>query len=176
MSGWLRQRMRASPCRSTAWFVARCATGMFGSNLSLTDRALLPKMLMICSPELIFSHAIHVCMLMYCSRGCAEGRGHSFRNNWKRMYTERPFLRTDGLYVSRNTYFRLGVVHWEVKNPVHLVVYYRYFRFFPNGTVITRTSPEPLHNVWQSLFKMPNAFKSMENRLGGRWKLLVCSL
>jgi F-box protein 9 len=42
------------------------------------------------------------------------------------MYLERPFIRCDGVYVSRNTYFRLGQVHWDVKNPVHLVVYYRW--------------------------------------------------
>lgn len=41
------------------------------------------------------------------------------------MYLEHPHLRCDGIYVSRNTYFRLGIVHWDVKNPVHLVVYYR---------------------------------------------------
>ena len=35
-------------------------------------------------------------------------------------------MRCDGIYVSRNTYFRLGAVQWDVKNPVHLVVYYRW--------------------------------------------------
>ena len=44
------------------------------------------------------------------------------------MYLERPHLRFDGLYVSRNTYIRTGVTEWRVKNPVHLVCYYRYFR------------------------------------------------
>lgn len=47
------------------------------------------------------------------------------------MYLERPHVRFDGVYVSRNTYFRLGAVTMEVKNPVHLCVYYRYYRFFP---------------------------------------------
>ena len=44
------------------------------------------------------------------------------------MYVERPHLRFDGLYCSRNTYIRTGVTEWRVKNPVHLVCYYRYFR------------------------------------------------
>ena len=44
------------------------------------------------------------------------------------MYLERPHLRFDGLYCSRNTYIRTGVTEWRVKNPVHLVCYYRYFR------------------------------------------------
>ena len=50
------------------------------------------------------------------------------RASWRMMYLERPHLRFDGLYVSRNTYIRTGVTEWRVKNPVHLVCYYRYFR------------------------------------------------
>ena len=50
------------------------------------------------------------------------------RSSWRAMYLERPHLRFDGLYVSRNTYIRTGVTEWRVKNPVHLVCYYRYFR------------------------------------------------
>lgn len=89
------------------------------------------------------------------------------------MYVERPFVRTDGAYVSRNTYFRLGAVHWDVKNPVHLVVYYRYFRFFADGSVLTRTSPEPLHRVWPSLAQMPASLGAKDSRLRGRWRLMV---
>ena len=37
-------------------------------------------------------------------------------------------MRFDGVYVSRNTYMRTGIVEWRVKNPVHLVCYYRYYR------------------------------------------------
>ena len=50
------------------------------------------------------------------------------RGSWRTMYLDRPHLRFDGLYVSRNTYIRTGVTEWRVKNPVHLVCYYRYFR------------------------------------------------
>lgn len=95
------------------------------------------------------------------------------RCNWRRMFLERPCVRSDGVYVSRNTYFRLGTVHWDVKNPVHLVVYYRYFRFFADGTVLTRTSPEPVSKVWNSLFRMPEALTASDNRLQGRWQLRV---
>jgi hypothetical protein len=37
------------------------------------------------------------------------------------MFLERPHVRTEGIYVSRNTYIRLGATEWRVKNPVHLV-------------------------------------------------------
>jgi hypothetical protein len=49
------------------------------------------------------------------------------------MFLDRPHLRFDGVYVSRNTYLRTGVVEWKIKNPVHLVCYFRYYRFFPDG-------------------------------------------
>ena len=51
-------------------------------------------------------------------------------------------MRYDGLYVSRNTYIRTGLTEWRIKNPVHLVTYFRYLHFFPDGTFTTRTSPE----------------------------------
>lgn len=173
-----------------------------------------------------------------CLSQCAGGR---CRHSWKRMYLEHPHLRCDGIYVSRNTYFRLGIVHWDVKNPVHLVVYYRsatehpaaprntvfvathatvtcdhprtgslphplkaiamhqaillvqhvathghprhrahdsaptcrYFRFFADGTVLTRTSPDILRKVAPSLTKMPHYLPPRDSRLPGRWKLQV---
>ena len=58
------------------------------------------------------------------------------------MFRKRPHVRFDGLYVSRNTYIHVGVTEWKIKNPVHLVAYFRYLRFFPNGSLLSRTSPE----------------------------------
>eukprot|EP00892_Ulva_mutabilis_P002722 jgi/Ulvmu1/12450/UM009_0102.1 len=95
----------------------------------------------------------------------------AYGHSWKRLYLEHPHVRCDGIYVSRNTYFRLGVVHWDVKNPVHLVVYYRYFRFFADGTLLVRTSADILKKVWPTLAKMPHYVPRGDNRLPGRWKL-----
>ncbi len=67
------------------------------------------------------------------------------------MFLERPHLRFDGVYVSRNTYIRTGLTEWRVKNPVHLVCYYRYLRFLPDGTLLYRTSPEIPSKVERSL-------------------------
>lgn len=77
-------------------------------------------------------------------------RSH-YRGSWRSMYLDRQHLRVDGLYVSRNTYIRTGLVEWRVKNPVHLVCYYRYFRFFPDGTLLYRTTPEVPAIVERSL-------------------------
>ena len=50
------------------------------------------------------------------------------RGSWRDLYLSRPHMRFDGVYVSRNTYLRTGLVEWRVKNPVHLVCYFRYYR------------------------------------------------
>lgn len=50
--------------------------------------------------------------------------------SWRDTFLGAPRLRTDGLYVSRNTYIRTGLTEWKYKNPVHVVTYFRYWRFF----------------------------------------------
>lgn len=73
------------------------------------------------------------------------------RGCWKSMFLDRPHLRFDGIYVARNTYIRTGVTEWKVRNPVHLVCYFRYYRFMPNGSLLYRTSPEALSKVAKTL-------------------------
>ena len=46
---------------------------------------------------------------------------------WRTMFHKRLRLRTDGLYVSRNTYIKPGAKTMENAKCVHLVVYYRIF-------------------------------------------------
>jgi F-box protein 9 len=60
--------------------------------------------------------------------------------------SEREPLAT-GIYVSRNTYVKPGVTDWDNLNPVHLVCYYRYYRFFSNGEFLCKTSPHKLAHV-----------------------------
>lgn len=67
------------------------------------------------------------------------------------MYMDRPHVRFDGIYVSRNTYIRTGIPEWKVKNPVHLVCYFRYIRFLKDGTFYYRTSPHVLRQVARTL-------------------------
>lgn len=74
-----------------------------------------------------------------------------YHSSWKRMFLHRSHLRHDGIYVSRNTYLRAGITEWRVKNPVHLVTYYRYYRFLPHGIFYYRTSPETISKIANSL-------------------------
>jgi F-box protein 9 len=71
------------------------------------------------------------------------------------MFLESPHLRFEGLYVSRNTYIRQGVAEWKRERTCHLVTYFRYFRFFQDGTLLYRTSPHTVKTVAKSLVRNP---------------------
>ena len=64
-----------------------------------------------------------------------------YDSSWRGMFLTAPHLRFDGVFVSRNTYCRVGVIEMRERKPVHLVSYYRYWRFFDDGTLNYRTSP-----------------------------------
>ncbi|XP_031489108.1 F-box protein 7 [Nymphaea colorata] len=70
-----------------------------------------------------------------------------YEGSWRKMWLSRPRARTDGLYVSRNTYIRAGVAEWKITNPVHLVCYYRYIRFFPTGKFLYKNSSQRVKEV-----------------------------
>lgn len=59
------------------------------------------------------------------------------------MLLDRTHVRFDGVYVSRNSYIRTGVVEWETRNAVHLVLFFRYMLFFQDGTFVYRTRSHP---------------------------------
>ena len=66
-----------------------------------------------------------------------------FRGSWRLMWLFKPRLRFDGVYVSRNSYVRFGGAQWRASKQVNLVVYYRMYRFYPDGTCVYRTTPAP---------------------------------
>ena len=86
-------------------------------------------------------------------RRCVE----AYSNNYKKMFYERNRIRTDGLYVSRNTYVKacarreIGTSKKEHR-PARVVVYYRYFRFLENGEWYSKTSPEPVRVVKRTMY------------------------
>ncbi|KAG1369852.1 F-box protein 7 [Cocos nucifera] len=70
-----------------------------------------------------------------------------YEGSWRKMWVQRPRIRSDGLYVSRNTYIRTGVAEWKVTNPVHVVCYYRYLRFYPSGKFLYKISSQRVKEV-----------------------------
>lgn len=89
------------------------------------------------------------------------------------MLLDRTHVRFDGVYVSRNSYIRTGVVEWETRNAVHMVLFFRYMRFFPNGTFVYRTSPELPSKVCRLLQQGLHTRKAVEGVFVGRWKQQV---
>ncbi|CAK9164480.1 unnamed protein product [Ilex paraguariensis] len=70
-----------------------------------------------------------------------------YDGSWRKMWLLRPRIRTDGLYVSRNTYIRAGVAEWKITNPVHVVCYFRYLRFYPSGRFLYKNSSQKVKDV-----------------------------
>lgn len=79
----------------------------------------------------------------YQSRYVEKYDGH-----WMRMFIDRPRIRYDGVYISTCHYIRPGTSDTTWNQPIHFVTYYRYLRFFPDGTILKHvTTDEPLHVV-----------------------------
>jgi F-box protein 9 len=71
-----------------------------------------------------------------------------YDGDWMKMFIERPRIRFDGIYISTCHYIRPGSSETAWNQPIHLVTYYRYIRFFPDGTILKYLSTdEPIHVV-----------------------------
>ncbi|GAB0097815.1 F-box only protein 9 [Sergentomyia squamirostris] len=84
---------------------------------------------------------------------------------WRQMFQERYRLNYHGCYISKTSYLRYGENSFQDQfyRPVHLVEYYRYMRFFPEGRVLMlTTSEEPIHCVGK-----------LKNRMPGKKEILV---
>lgn len=85
------------------------------------------------------------------------GRGASLtkesgHTSWRGMFIERPRVCFNGCYISKTSYIRYGERSFQDQfyRPVHLIEYYRYLRFFPDGTVLMlTTADEPQHAVYK---------------------------
>ncbi|KAL2872544.1 putative F-box protein (Pof7) [Aspergillus lucknowensis] len=69
-------------------------------------------------------------------------------SSWSEVFHTFPRIRFTGIYISTVNYTRAGAasaysnISWN--SPIHIVTYYRYLRFYPDGTVIyLLTTVEP---------------------------------
>ncbi|CAK7268433.1 hypothetical protein SEPCBS57363_003093 [Sporothrix epigloea] len=106
-------------------------------------------------------------------------------SSWQRMFRLRPRIRFNGCYISTVNYIRPGqpsasLATWA--NPVHIVTYFRYLRFFRDGTVIslltTSEPPDVIHHLTKDMVSthqggamahLPSIV--MQNALRGRWRM-----
>lgn len=96
-------------------------------------------------PEVILPLAAR-CKLTLNSRVWGLNCGSSPYNyvSWRHMFIERTRLHFNGCYIGKTTYIRHGENNFQDQfyRPWHLVAYYRYLRFFPEGLVLVLTSSE----------------------------------
>jgi len=73
-----------------------------------------------------------------------------YNNFWKKMLRLRSRVRFNGVYISTCNYLRQGnaaSITWS--SPVHIVTYYRYIRFYHDGTLLSLlTTHEPSEVVY----------------------------
>ncbi|XP_047943290.1 F-box protein 7 [Salvia hispanica] len=90
---------------------------------------------------------------------------------WRKMWLLRPRLRTDGLYVSRNTYIRVGLAEGRTTNPVHIVCYYRYMRFYPSGRFLYKNSSQKVKDVAKYMNVRSARSESSDSVFSGQYTL-----
>ncbi|CAF1415951.1 unnamed protein product [Adineta steineri] len=81
---------------------------------------------------------------MICFKTWGVNTGNSSVHiNWRHMFINRPHVVFNGVYISRASYIRQGEQSLDTfYSPWHLVEYYRYMRFFPDGVVLIYTSAD----------------------------------
>lgn len=84
-------------------------------------------------------------------KACKSVINKQYGGSWRRVFLLHPHVRFDGLYVARNTYVKAGVTEWNNQKSVHLVTYFRYYRFFPDKTLWYRTTPQTVAKVAKSM-------------------------
>ncbi|KAI9685316.1 MAG: hypothetical protein M1822_004689 [Bathelium mastoideum] len=107
---------------------------------------------------------------------------NTYAGSWRQMFRSRPRIRFNGCYISTVNYTRPGAASttqltWN--SPVLIVTYYRYLRFYRDGTVIsllTTTEPSDVvhylakENLSTHSQAIPG-LAAMKDALRGRWHL-----
>ncbi|CAB4255476.1 similar to Saccharomyces cerevisiae YLR097C HRT3 Putative SCF-ubiquitin ligase F-box protein, based on both genetic and physical interactions and sequence similarity [Maudiozyma barnettii] len=82
--------------------------------------------------------------------------------DYELMLKQRPYIKFEGVYISVVNYLRYGSNvdgSSSLRNPVHMITYYRYFRFYEDGKVLRLlTTDEPTFVV--KYFTRENNIKS----------------
>lgn len=100
-----------------------------------------------------------------------------YASSWQRMFRFRPRIRFNGCYICTVNYIRSGLANANTitwNSPVHIVTYYRYLRFFRDGTAISlQTTAEPadvVHHLTREV--VTSGFNvAGQSVLKGRWRL-----
>lgn len=90
--------------------------------------------------------------------------------SWRDMYVQRPRLRYNGCYISKISYIRHGENSYQDQfyRAWHLVEYFRYLRFFPEGRVLMLTSTD---EAQVSVNSLKNRIPRNSSALIGHYRL-----
>ncbi|PHH61457.1 hypothetical protein CDD81_365 [Ophiocordyceps australis] len=107
--------------------------------------------------------------------------------SWMHMFRSRPRIRFNGCYISTVNYIRSGQASTNLatwgSSPVHIVTYYRYLRFFPDGSALSLLSTTPpvdiVHHLSHQTVRSHRASPAtsylpsapVRAALYGRWRL-----
>lgn len=108
-----------------------------------------------------------------------------YSSSWQRMFRLRPRIRFNGCYISTNNYIRPGMANANTitwNSPVHIVTYYRFLRFFRDGTALSlQTTADPADVVHHLTREKAALHKGgaqphlpsivVQSVLRGRWRL-----
>lgn len=94
-------------------------------------------------------------------------------SSWSQVFQSQPRIRFTGVYISTVNYTRPGAtssfqtVSWN--SPIHIVTYYRYLRFYPDGSVLSLLSTtEPVdvvpHISWENVMAARATFHRGHHR------------
>lgn len=90
-------------------------------------------------------------------------------NKWRQLFLSKERVHFNGCYISKTSYHRYGENNFqdEFYRPIQLIMYYRYIRFLPDGTVFMMTnSDEPQVGV----SKLRNVHNIRPDVLKGEWR------
>ncbi|KAI9697847.1 MAG: hypothetical protein M1820_007634 [Bogoriella megaspora] len=108
----------------------------------------------------------------------------TYSNSWRQVFRSRPRIRFNGCYISTVNYTRPGAPSntastWH--SPVLIVTYYRYLRFYRDGTAISLlTTAEPadvVHHLHKENIGVSHnqafgpGLAAMKDALRGRWRI-----
>ncbi|RIA91480.1 hypothetical protein C1645_875394 [Glomus cerebriforme] len=144
--------------------------------------ALVCKKFFLLSREISLWHLL--CIKVYCNnmnnvnnhKELIQICMNTYGNDWRRMYIERPRVRLDGVYISTCKYLRNGLSENTWIRPIHLVTYYRYLRFFSDGSCVTLlTTKEPIQVVknFDKIFHTLKLSKNSKSFMSGYWKVII---
>ncbi|EXJ95328.1 hypothetical protein A1O1_00448 [Capronia coronata CBS 617.96] len=94
---------------------------------------------------------------------------------WRDVFHNYPRIRFSGVYISTVNYTRPGgpsATTYTWSNPIHIVTYYRYLRFFRDGTCISLlTTNEPIEVVHHLTPENLNYVRAGKKEAGGHHPL-----